>query len=880
MKKIYYFSSTHWDREWYKPFQNFRMNLVDYIDEIIEYLESNEEFNVFHFDGQTIILEDYLEIKPENKERLTKLIQTERILIGPWYCMPDEFLVSGEALIRNLKIGYGIASAFKVKPWGVGYVCDIFGHIAQMPQILRGFHIDSALLTRGASDDATPAFFTWQSPDSSEVITFKTAVYGSFCLDVIGRQVFGNEIDADSDEFKELAIKYIESESKRTSIPIVVLMDGLDHEPIHKKTPQYIRRLKEIYPDCEVLHADLSVAFKEAKKLKEILPVRNGELYDSENGYGIGFAPVLTHTLSSRISIKDRNDKCQILLEKWLEPMSVFLADNGFEMNKKYLDIAWKYLLQNHPHDSICGCSSDRVHEEMKYRFSQVESIGEALLDKGLQRLSSGYKRCGEEGEYLCIVNPLPYSYRRSIEVVIPFEPQYPFFSEPFGYENIKAFRLFDINGDEIKYAVKEIMPDMVAAPINDTTINICNYKIIFETLINPMGITTIKIEKSKRPVRFFGSLATSNGGLDNGLISIGVNDDGTVNLLDYETNMQYTRLLGISDDGEIGDGWNSVRPKCDIKIISSKLLSNSVAIENPEYSEIRIVRSMSVPKKMASEEKTFRRSSEITEIKFVVNIGITKNSKKLDIKLKFVNDADDHRLRLLLPTGIKGEKYFANQAFSFVERKCGRDMNSQDYKEMDQLEKSMSGIVGKRDNTDKGLAFISKFGLHECGVDDDKNNTIYVTLLRSFGKVYYNNGVPGGQERGIHEYEFSILPLDKSISKIELQRYQDISQVGVMSFISDKIISQSYIEINGDILCSAIKLADDRSGDIIIRLYNPQDADVKFSFKTLFKPVAVYCCDMLENKSVGKEQPSISEDAINYSMEKYEIVTLRIKKY
>ena len=137
--KIFYINSTHWDREWYVPFQNFRYNLVEMVDGLLNILENDSSYRMFCFDGQTIALEDYLEVAPENADRLGKLIRDGRLLIGPWYVMPDEFLVSGESLIRNLVQGHAIARKWGVEAWKYGYVCDIFGHIAQLPQILNGF---------------------------------------------------------------------------------------------------------------------------------------------------------------------------------------------------------------------------------------------------------------------------------------------------------------------------------------------------------------------------------------------------------------------------------------------------------------------------------------------------------------------------------------------------------------------------------------------------------------------------------------------------------------------------------------------------------------------------------------------------------------------
>ena len=119
-KTIYYFSGTHWDREWYIPYQEFRMKLVGALDALVELLEHDPHFGVFHLDGQTVVLEDYREIRPENAARLQKQIAAGRVLIGPWYVMPDEFLTSGEALIRNFLTGSRLCREWGAAPWTVG----------------------------------------------------------------------------------------------------------------------------------------------------------------------------------------------------------------------------------------------------------------------------------------------------------------------------------------------------------------------------------------------------------------------------------------------------------------------------------------------------------------------------------------------------------------------------------------------------------------------------------------------------------------------------------------------------------------------------------------------------------------------------------------
>lgn len=160
IKEILYFPSTHWDREWYLSFQSFRFRLITVMQDVLTTLETCPKFSTFLCDGQTVIIEDYLEIIPEDRTRIEKLLNSGRLKIGPWYTMPDENLVSGESLIAKLNMGHDtlaqLTSNAEVLP--LGYLCDIFGHISQMPQILNGFGIKNAVLGRGTNQSDLPSF--------------------------------------------------------------------------------------------------------------------------------------------------------------------------------------------------------------------------------------------------------------------------------------------------------------------------------------------------------------------------------------------------------------------------------------------------------------------------------------------------------------------------------------------------------------------------------------------------------------------------------------------------------------------------------------------------------------------------------------------------
>ena len=250
-KKLYFTSSTHWDREWYQNFQGFRYRLVQVVDRAIEYLENAPEFEVFTFDGQTIVLEDYLEIRPENRERLEKLISAGRIKIGPWLCMPDEFIPSGESLITNLQIGDRLSRKYGGEQWKYGYICDIFGHTAQMAQIFNGFGIRYALLGRGTRKEELKSHFLWKAPDGSECITYRLEGRGAY--GVVASQILPKWHAASEEEKDKMIKDEVDYQFSCTNLPIALITDGIDHADLH---PELLDMAAERLPDKIINTAD------------------------------------------------------------------------------------------------------------------------------------------------------------------------------------------------------------------------------------------------------------------------------------------------------------------------------------------------------------------------------------------------------------------------------------------------------------------------------------------------------------------------------------------------------------------------------------------------------------------------------------------------
>jgi mannosylglycerate hydrolase len=380
MRNIHIVSHTHWDREWYRPFQSFRLKLIHLIDGLLDLLERDPQFKYFMLDGQTIVLDDYLAMRPENEAILRKHIQKGRILIGPWHILPDMFLVGPEAHIRNLLQGNRTARKFGPKMM-IGYIPDPFGHPGQVPQILRGFGIQTACLWRGLDEE--PAEFWWQSPDGSRVLmAYLREGYGN-----------GAALPADNPPaFADMLALAADTLADHSGVQDFLVMYGTDHMEPPPGTSNAIRYAKGVLEDTHVIHSTLPrfVAALQAdiRRQKLALPTVTGELRACKRMH------LLPGVLSTRMWIKQRNHASESLLTKWVEPFTVFqeriLEDQASTLNHKseILHQAWRLLMQNHPHDSICGCSIDQVHDEMRARFDQVDQIGEELTRQSLETIA------------------------------------------------------------------------------------------------------------------------------------------------------------------------------------------------------------------------------------------------------------------------------------------------------------------------------------------------------------------------------------------------------------------------------------------------------------------------------------------------------------
>jgi alpha-mannosidase len=428
---------THWDREWYQTFQQFRLRLVRTVDKLLDILDRDQDFSYFLLDGQTIILDDYLEVRPEQAERLKHYIRSGRILVGPWYVQPDEFLVSGESLIRNLQLGLQRASEFG-EPMRVGYVPDTFGHIAQLPQIFQGFSIDNAVFWRGVGEEARQSEFYWEAPDGSAVLVVHLA-------DPVGYSN-ARQLPLRIEEFLPRVEILINNILTKASTDTLLFMNGSDHLEPQEGLPATIARANrelarldprlqqifargngaqaEPYQSASIQIGTLPQYIERVRRQRPELATLQGEMRSSQDAH------LLPGVLSTRMWIKQQNAATEHLLERWVEPFTAWAALLGAEYPQGLVTLAWRYLLQNHPHDSICGCSIDQVHRENSIRFAQSQQISEGVLAQALQHILTridtsapfAVQHASEEPLALTVFNPAPgpRSDLAQIEIELP----------------------------------------------------------------------------------------------------------------------------------------------------------------------------------------------------------------------------------------------------------------------------------------------------------------------------------------------------------------------------------------------------------------------------------------------------------------------------
>lgn len=680
---------THWDREWYLPFRSYQVRLATVVDEILERLE-NDVLPCFMLDGQTVVLEDYLELRPENRTRLRNLVEAGRLSIGPWFVMPDEFLVSGESLIRNMARGIQ-----ESKAWGchqfTGYLPDTFGHSADIPTILRNFGLNSAVVWRGV--DPKHSLFLWQSPGGATVKTLHLTD-GYF-------QMMLHDWTATQTQ-KEEALVALTSKLQAacpTSVPALLPIGGDHLAPV---SAEGYALLKAQYPNLQETTPD---QYLNGISTTQPLETITGELIENSGSF------LLPGVYSARLYLKQANRALEHLLTHKIEPLLALAQSLNLPRPLRYptheLDLAWKTLILNHPHDSICGCSVDAVHRENEVRFEQVAQLGEGILNRTLAALS---QQLASSKDWI-IFNTGEASYTGVV-------PAWEDADEPG-----QPSQLLQVQAEQ-QVLQDEYLHDGHRIPLSHLT-RTRRTGWIWAQDIPAFGFKAMPKSEQKTPPSFQ-PVQVEAKRIQNDILSVQIKKDGTLNVTELKTGKIYAQLLQFHAQPDQGDSYNSA-PVPQSKPYTVTFIDSRILLTGPLTGILELTHQV----------------AEL-EMALVTEVHLQAGSPLLSFKTTFTNHAKDYKLQVGFSTGQPITTVVAENHLGLVTRHYDPAYREVDHMPVERMKelKTNTGPI-QRFFSANGHSWITQ-GLAEYEVAEDR---LSITLLRAFGYLSKGDtGVRGAQ--------------------------------------------------------------------------------------------------------------------------------------
>ena len=913
-RRVHYVLSTHWDREWHQPFQVFRYRLVQLLDRVIDGLLDGRLRGPFTCDGQAIILEDYLEVRPERRATVERLAREGKLIIGPWYVLPDEFLVSGESLVRNLRRGRELALEFGGQPSAAGFVCDLFGHTDQMPQILAGFGIHGGFLWRGVNHIGT-RHLLWRGADGTDLPCYKFGAIGYSTYAAQVRHAFDRDHVFDADEALAEFDAHLKGEAEATEVDPILLFDGADHQEWDQDYYEVLtRRMDDAEGDFEIVHTSLDAYLEEMlPQAERIATLVEGELREpGRDPSSIDSQWLIPGVLSSRVWIRQANAECQALLCHWAEPLSAFaLAALGDELTSDhhhtaladaqgFLNVAWTWLLKNHPHDSICGCSIDQVHEDMRFRFSQCRQIGEQITDDAAIKLAAHVEgEVGDDELRVVVFNPLPRTLDETVEITLQIPTTWRTFNEFFGFEPKPAFRIYETEiNEEIPYQRLSQAMNRSKVRLYDTKFpegySTHDVTVSLPLYIPPMGYTTLTVREGEKglPTRHptSPSLAISERAMANELLQVTIEPNGTVTLLDKRSGQVYERLLTLEDVADIGDGWFHGMAVNDQAFVSSANRAQVALVHDGlMLATFRVRTAMQVPERFVFDDNMVR-AEKLVDLIVDHRLSLRPGSDRLEVETTVHNNAADHRLRGLFPSGAATATYWADSAFDVVERPIALREDNHLYRELEVETKPQQSWTAIYDGT-RGLAVVAR-GLIESAVRDLPERPIALTLLRSTRRTVMTNGEPEGLLLGDWSFRYDIVPLAEAPDPVKLTELGQRLHAGLRSAqLEPKDVAlqrgdadatlpaeASFLSLDGRAVLTSARAVGD---GLELRLFNPwlEEIDVVLRIDTLTSDGQGYTQATpvnLESVPIGEALP-FAEGQLAFGLGPKKIATWRL---
>lgn len=896
-------SHTHWDREWYLPYEKHHVRLVKLVDTLLDKLDEDPNYRSFYLDGQTIILEDYLQVRPDQKDRLAKHIRDGRILIGPWYILQDAFLTSGEANVRNMQIGH--QDALRYGPVSkVGYFPDTFGLVGQTPQLMQQSGITNAVFGRGVkptgfnntvSDGDYESSFSelkWEGPDGSSVLGILFANWYSN----------GNEVPADPEEAKEYWTRKLSDAEKYASTGELLFMNGCDHQPIQLDLPEAIRVARELYPDTKFVHSNFVDYLKSVERSldRELSSVR-GELRSQRTD---GWS-TLVNTASSRVYLKQMNQQGQALLEKVAEPLAsiAHVLNVGEKYPHHLFTYAWKTLMQNHPHDSICGCSVDEVHREMVTRFAKSLHVAESIVDETKQALAdaidtSSFAQWGEQAASVVAFNTT--GWERSGVISIELDAARLYFRDGHGLEEtsrrMKEFDLsnrvlVDAEGHIIPHTVEDLghqfgydLPDdMFRQPYMARKV-----KLTFEaTNVPAMGLKTYAWVRSDAAPAAVDSLIRGDRTLENEMLRVEVAEDGSFTLMDKRNGRTYRDLGVYENTGDIGNEYMYKQPDGEVALTTKGLQASIRVLEDTPYrASLEVIHDWEVPAsadELLDQEqrecvyfpqRKAQRSTVMVPLTIRTVISLSKQGKGVEIEASFNNQAKDHRIRALFPTDVQAAIHHVDSMFEIPTRdnepapEWENPSNTQHQQAFVDVSEAGAGLT------------VANLGLNEYEVLRDGRNTIAVTLLRSSGELgdwgYFPT--PEAQCIGEHTVRMEVIPHNgdglSSGAYAEAYQFQvpwTVAQTDVHAGAITPVYALFQMDHN-TLAFSSMKM-NEGTDDLMLRWYNMSSQPTTLSVASQIPYDDAYKSNILEER--GARMETTANGQLSYEVGPCEIITV-----
>ncbi|HOK89631.1 MAG TPA: glycoside hydrolase family 38 C-terminal domain-containing protein [Candidatus Hydrogenedentes bacterium] len=870
-KIIYVVSNSHWDREWVYPFEETRILLLQFMDELLDLLDNDPAFHSFTMDSQTLCVEDYLELRPEKRETIEKHVRSGRLIIGPWYSLPEEYIVNGESLVRNLVIGHRVAQSLG----GVsktGYTPFSYGQTSQMPQIYRGFDIDTIIFYRGIN---TPKCeFILEGPDGSRLMgsrfgcmsrfsyyiyVYRMLRYGS--SDVFRRydwdrgaapfrlasQGLPREhyyvLDDKKKQWndapiREQLLKLVRDESEHFSTRHIVCMQGFDSSNPDPEETRIMALCQQLLPEHDIRFSNLAEYMEAMRKEVKDPIVLRGEFRDP--GATGKWTHLFGDVISARMRLKQANHRAELNLQRRAEPYSVLAAMVGGEYLKTGLDRAWKMLLQNHPHDTITGGGIDQMEKDALFRFDQINIISNALARKALGQLQIQIDNgdLSPRESVLTVFNPSPFPRKGVISCLIDLP-------EGMDYD---AFELRTPDGARILPIQRreEYPMGVLVRNLQDISVELRTRRVSCHVEVDEvpgLGYATWHVLRTDRFPCPSQTLAPAVNVLENEFLKTEFNPDGTLNLTHKETGRTFTGLHYLEDSGETGHSWIHMEPERN-EIITSHGGPCSMMLEEsgPLLARMRVDYRMMIPVDLEDTPGIdFRegdlnhtgRTAERREMVITSRFTLRKGSRILEIETTFENTCRHHRLRAVFPTRLRCDRTDAEIAFDVISRDITVKPGNPYYGRPNP-QYPMYRFVDMTDG-EVGLAVLNNCGIREYEAMDREDRPLAITFIRAF--TFRNSPVFGRWETypdmelaqcpGRFTFTYALYPHAGDWTNGVLAEAETFNmplepaQAGPHPGILPKKLSLLSVE-GENLQLTSLKRAEDHPDRWVCRIYNP----------------------------------------------------------